>query len=200
MAQPGYSMRIGTYSRASRLHSARIPLVFRVHNTKSRRETVCAGGTTGCSPVETVSHNEAFRPNRWQFHAASSTRLRWRTCSCRLARSNAVSAISSNRAGNTSNGYRVTHARAAASLAARRNRLAICDPQHPSSRFTSNFTLSRSSSASCLARKGPVGIGFTSNRVSGPNSVGTRLYFVFMFLPFFNAARPGGPVQQKTRD
>ena len=78
---------------------------------------------TGCSPAETAPRNVASRPNRGRFHAASSVAAAFANLLLPLRReAKRVSAISSNSAGKTSNGYRVTHAKAAASLAARRNR------------------------------------------------------------------------------
>ena len=157
MAQPGYSSRTSTNSCVCRWCSACIPLMFRGRNMKPRRGTVCASDTTWCAPVETGPRNATSPANRARFHAANSSRLRWRICSCRPARSKAAAAFSSNRAGNTSNGYRVTHARAAASAAARRNWLANCGARRPASRSATNCVLSRSSPASCRSRNLPEG-------------------------------------------
>jgi hypothetical protein len=131
------------------------------------------------------------------FHAASSIRLRCRTCSCRSARSKAVLAVSSNRTGKKSNGYCVTHARAAASLAARDKGPPLRALPSASKRSESNRALSRSNSASCRARNGAAGLGLTSNPVSEPNWVGTDLFFLFMFLPFLSAAGLGRPCSTK---
>ena len=78
--------------------------------------------------------------------------------------------------GKTSNGYRVTHARAAASLAARRNGLSswrVPAPLPAAPRATG--ALSRSSSASCLARNGAGGAGLPRTPFRARTLVGTRL-------------------------
>src|SRR5579862_6472308 len=79
------------------------------------------------------------------------------------------------RFGNVSSGNGNTHARAAASFAARRTKTLNFGSSTSFSTRTSNRFLSRSSSVSSTARNGAGGTGFTSKRVSGPNLVGTLL-------------------------
>ena len=110
----------------------------------------------------------------WQLHAASRSRLRFRTWLCRSACCQAARAFSSNRTGKTSSGYCVTQAKAAASFAARRKELRSRESQIPSDLCWSNWFLRRSSSPSCLACNSAGGAGITSNPTSGANSAGTH--------------------------
>ncbi len=87
-----------------RLHTQVIGLQT---SSKTARGTVCTSAILlrQDPPVETVSRLERTCSGEQWFHrAATSSRLRWRTVSCRWAWSSAPVVFSSNNPGNTSKG------------------------------------------------------------------------------------------------
>ena len=156
------------------------------------RGTVCARELSR-SRAETAPRRLGPFSCQRIIHTPSNSWLSAKTRACRSDRWRAAFAFSSNNNGNTNNGNGVTQARAAASFATCLNALLLRGSGNFSSRSSNNRLLSRSNSLSSVARKGAGGFGLRSNRVSGPNSAFSRLYFVFIcicaFVFYFDCAR-----------
>jgi hypothetical protein len=95
----------------------RLRVTGRSPNPKMRG-AVCASDTHRASLVQTAPGRLGALSCQLFFHTASNSRLRSRTSSCFSASLTAEAAFSSKSVGKTSNGYGVTHAKAAASFAA----------------------------------------------------------------------------------